>query len=78
MDVFSQWEEIDGVRFSWNTFPSNRTDAHKLVVPISCVYSPLKERANNENEGDSAPIPPIPYDPVVCRAPCRGILNPYW
>lgn len=61
----------DGIRFSWNAWPSSRTEATKAVVPISCLYTPLKEREDfTEN--------PIWYEPVTCKAPCRAILNPYW
>lgn len=62
-------EERDAVRFSWNVWPSSRVDAGKLVVPIACMYTPLKERPD---------LPPIAYEPVVCKAPCNAVLNPYW
>lgn len=67
-----QIEEKDGARFSWNVFPPTKADGGKLVVPISCLYTPLKERS-----GDSAcgPLPLLNYEPVVCK--CRAILNPY-
>lgn len=65
---FEEIEDRDGVRFSWNIWPVSRLDANKLVVPISCLYTPLKERQD---------IIPIPYEPVICKAPCRAILNPY-
>lgn len=39
-----------------------------MVVPIGCVYTPLKDRPNYE---------PLPYEPVVCKPPCRAILNPF-
>ena len=32
------------------------------------LYTPLKERAD---------LPPVLYEPVTCKAPCRAILNPY-
>lgn len=65
---FEEIEDRDGVRFSWNIWPVARQDANKLVVPISCLYTPLKERPD---------LPPIAYEPVVCKSPCRAILNPY-
>lgn len=65
---FEQIENQDGVRFSWNVWPVAKQDANKLVVPISCLYTPLKER----------PYSPVSYEPIVCRAsPCRGVLNPF-
>lgn len=67
---FAALEEQDGVRFSWNLWPNSRTDAAKLVVPIGCLYTPLKDKPE---------IPPVPYEPVVCKKQeCRAILNPYW
>ncbi|KAG2232178.1 hypothetical protein INT48_004106 [Thamnidium elegans] len=41
---FDEIEEQDGIRFSWNAWPSSRIEATKAVVPISCLYTPLKER----------------------------------
>lgn len=39
-----------------------------MVVPVSCLYTPLKERPD---------LPPICYDPVICsKGTCRAVLNP--
>lgn len=65
---FDDVEERDGVRFSWNTWPSSRIEATRTVVPIAALYTPLKERED---------LPPVMYEPVTCKAPCRAILNPY-
>lgn len=65
---YEEIEDRDGVRFSWNVWPVARLDANKLVVPISCLHTPLKERQD---------LAPIPYEPVVCKSPCRAVLNPY-
>ncbi|KAI7883721.1 protein transporter SEC23 [Lichtheimia hyalospora FSU 10163] len=67
---FDEIEEQDGIRFSWNAWPSSRIEATKAVVPVSCLYTPLKER-------DDFIENPIWYEPVMCKAPCRAILNPY-
>ncbi|KAI8333859.1 protein transporter SEC23 [Chlamydoabsidia padenii] len=67
---FDDIEEQDGVRFSWNAWPSSRIESTKAVVPIACLYTPLKEREDFAQT-------PIHYDPVTCKAPCRAILNPY-
>lgn len=61
--------DITGVRFSWNVWPSSRLDAGRTVVPISALYTPLKERED---------LPPVMYEPVTCKPPCKAILNPYW
>lgn len=67
-EFIQQNEDRDGVRFTWNVWPSSRVEATKLVVPLGCLYQPLKERAD---------LPPIQYDPVLCsRSTCRAILNP--
>lgn len=66
---FEEIEELDGVRFSWNVFPSTRLEASRTVVPIAALYTPLKERPD---------LPMLQYEPVTCRAPCRAVLNPYW
>ncbi|BEI90877.1 uncharacterized protein CcaverHIS019_0309470 [Cutaneotrichosporon cavernicola] len=65
---FEDIEDRDGVRFSWNAWPSSRIEATRTVVPISALYTPLKERDD---------LPPVMYEPVTCKAPCKAILNPY-
>jgi len=61
-------EERDGVRFSWNVWPSSRLEATRIVVPVGCLYTPMKARQD-------AP-PPLSYDPIRCNG-CGAILNPY-
>lgn len=60
---------IIGVRLSWNVWPSSRIEATRTVVPIAALYTPLKIRED---------LPPVLYEPVACKPPCRAILNPYW
>jgi hypothetical protein len=76
------------LRLSWNVFPSSRMvrldwdrvgyngvvtdgtqEASRLVVPIGALYTPLKEKPD-------APL--LHFEPVVCKAPCRSVLNPFW
>uniref|UniRef100_A0A3B3TTT7 Protein transport protein SEC23 n=1 Tax=Poecilia latipinna TaxID=48699 RepID=A0A3B3TTT7_9TELE len=67
-EFIQQNEDRDGVRFSWNLWPSSRLEATRLVVPVSCLFTPLKERPN---------LPPVQYEPVMCsRANCKAVLNP--
>lgn len=67
-EFIQQSEERDGIRFTWNVWPSSRIEATRLVVPVGCLYQPLKERTD---------LPAIQYDPVLCtRTTCRAILNP--
>ncbi|KAL9940559.1 hypothetical protein V8E36_000047 [Tilletia maclaganii] len=61
-------EDRDGLRLSWNVWPSSRVEATRTVVPIASLYTPLKERAD---------LPPVLYEPVTCKPPCRAVLNPY-
>ena len=63
-------EERDGIRWSWNVWPSSRLEATRMVVPVSCLFNPLKERPD---------IQPVQYEPITCtRHTCRAILNPLW
>ncbi|XP_072929744.1 protein transport protein Sec23A isoform X1 [Epargyreus clarus] len=67
-EFIQQNEDRDGIRFTWNVWPSSRIEATRLVVPLVCLYQPLKERPE---------LPPIQYDPVLCtRNTCRAVLNP--
>uniref|UniRef100_A0A7N5ZR15 Protein transport protein SEC23 n=1 Tax=Anabas testudineus TaxID=64144 RepID=A0A7N5ZR15_ANATE len=67
-EYIAQNEERDGVRFSWNVWPSSRLEATRMVVPVATLFTPLKERPD---------LPPIQYEPVLCsRATCRAVLNP--
>ena len=68
-EQWSDIEERDGIRLSWNTFPSTRMEASRLVVPIGALYTPLKEKT------DGTPL--LQYEPVTCKAPCRAVLNPF-
>ncbi len=65
-------EEKDAVRFSWNVFPPTKAEGSKLVVPVSCLYTPLKERPAETQFG---PLTRLNQEPVVCK--CRAILNPF-
>lgn len=68
-EFIAQNEERDGVRFTWNVWPSTRLEATRLVVPLGCQFTPLKERYD---------LPPLNYDPVLCtNKTCRSILNPF-
>ncbi|XP_063684775.1 protein transport protein Sec23A-like [Bolinopsis microptera] len=67
-DFIFENEERDGIRFSWNVWPSNRLEATRMVVPLGCTYTPLKERLD---------LPELCYEPVLCsRASCKAVLNP--
>eukprot|EP00439_Symbiodinium_sp_Y106_P048950 s2741_g6.t1 len=68
MDVRSQ-EQITGTRMSWNIWPSTRLDATRVIVPLGCLYTPLKE-----TEG----LQLVEYEPVICKGrDCGAVLNPF-
>ena len=64
---FLQLEDLNGIRFSWNVWPTNRIDAVACSVPIGCLYTPLKQIPNR---------PVLTYQPVLCNN-CKCILNSY-
>ena len=69
-DFITQNEIRDGVRLSWNIWPTSRIEATRMVVPLACLYTPLIEKDD---------LPPIQYEPILCsRHTCRAILNPLW
>eukprot|EP00002_Diphylleia_rotans_P012452 TRINITY_DN2436_c0_g1_i1.p1 TRINITY_DN2436_c0_g1~~TRINITY_DN2436_c0_g1_i1.p1 ORF type:complete len:759 (-),score=173.69 TRINITY_DN2436_c0_g1_i1:514-2790(-) len=61
-------EDRNGVRYSWNVWPSSRVEANRLVVPLGTMYAPLKKI-----EG----MPVLPYEPITCKGTCQAVLNPY-
>jgi len=70
--IKEQWSEIedrDGIRLSWNVFPSSRMESSRLVVPIGALYTPLKEKPDT---------PILQFEPVTCKQPCKSVLNPFW
>ena len=59
-------EKSDGVRFSWNAWPTSKIDDSRNIVPVSCLYTPFKELSTQ----------PLPYNPIMCTK-CRAILDPF-
>ena len=55
---FAAIEDRDGVRFSWNVWPTSRIESARIVVPLGCVYTPLKETTD---------LHTLPYEPVQVR-----------
>lgn len=53
---FTALEERDGLRWSWNEWPSSRSEASKCVVPIGCLCvrlaPPQVTRPRGKDEGD--------------------------
>ena len=66
-DVASS-EEASGARLSFHCWPSSRLEATRMVVPLGCLYTPLKQITH---------MPPaLEYDPIRCKG-CAAVLNPY-
>ena len=63
-DIISN-DEINGIKFVWNTLPRSREDATKIVVPIGFHYNPI---IKNEN------LALLEYEPLKCR--CGSIISP--
>ena len=63
-DIFSS-DEQNGIKFVWNTLPSTRSDATKIVVPVGFHYNPI---IKNEN------LSLLEYEPLKCR--CGSIISP--
>ena len=64
---FQQREFQDGIRFSWNFWPCNKISATRVVCPVGCLYTPLKEIEN---------MALVQYQAIACPK-CNTILNPY-
>ncbi|XP_031098503.1 protein transport protein SEC23 [Ipomoea triloba] len=64
---FVELEAIEGLRWSWNSWPVSKSEASGLVVPLAIMATPLM--AFNE-------LPVLPYDPLIC-SDCGAVLNPY-
>ena len=65
---FEEQEDTDGIRLSWNYLPGSKVEATRSVVPVSALYTPLREKAD---------LRVLQYEPVVCRTNnCRAVLNP--
>ncbi|XP_010274198.1 PREDICTED: protein transport protein sec23 [Nelumbo nucifera] len=64
---FVELEAIEGLRWSWNSWPASKSEASSLVIPLSVMCTPLMEFTE---------LPLLPYDPLVCSR-CGAVLNPY-
>lgn len=69
MDYFYQKEDTDGIRFSVNVWPANKTEQSRMALPLGCMYSPMKRGTY---------VQKVAYEPLQCKGNCRTYLNPYW
>jgi len=64
---FSEEETKNGVRFSWNYWPTTNLGANRIVIPLGAMYTPLKNIQGIAN---------LDYSPIVCKA-CSSMINPF-
>ncbi|KAI3469684.1 hypothetical protein Pfo_026347 [Paulownia fortunei] len=64
---FSELEAIEGLRWSWHSWPVSKPEVSSLVVPISIMCTPLMPFSE---------LPILPYEPLNCSQ-CAAVLNPY-
>ncbi|GLT78665.1 hypothetical protein SLA2020_501930 [Shorea laevis] len=64
---FNELEAMEGLRWSWHSWPTTKTDATSLIIPLSVMCTPLMQ---------SAELPLLPYDPLLCSH-CSAVLNPF-
>lgn len=64
-------EALNGIRMSWNVWPSTKLDAGKCHIPLAALYTPL----HGVGVGGH-PCTVLNYSPLRCRT-CRGVLNPF-
>ena len=84
-DQWSEVEDRDGVRLSWNTFPStrmvrsnpgtNKTTVLTAFQEASRLVVPIGALYTPLKEKPDTPF--LQYEPVTCKQPCRAVLNPF-
>lgn len=65
-------EDVDGIRFNWNRWPSSMADHERIVLHLSCLYTPLKEPQDSRYYYELQKIPT-----TCCRSTCKAVLNPF-
>ncbi len=63
MDVFSEKEEKEGVRWNWSKFPSSKSDASSLVCP-PVILSAIGTRLLRETQSGAwhTCVPKVSFD----------------
>jgi hypothetical protein len=67
MEQFRDLEDQNGIRLTWNVWPSSRIEASRLVVPLAALYSPLKRNAQYIHRVGDAAEPPYDICFIVCN-----------
>ena len=66
---FEGVENKEGVRLTWNYFPTTPEHEEKLAIPLAALYTPTRPV-----EG----LAQVDYKPVMCMEKnCKAILNPF-
>jgi protein transport protein SEC23 len=66
---FESIENKDGVRLTWNYFPTTPANEEKLAIPLAALYTPTRPV-----EG----LGQVEYKPIMCMdQTCGAVLNPY-
>lgn len=83
---WSEVEDRDGVRLSWNVFPTSRMvwldtldyDFQPLIFAqeASRLVAPIGALYTPLKEKPDTPL--LQFEPVTCKQPCRSVLNPFW
>ncbi|XP_057429430.1 protein transport protein SEC23 E-like [Lotus japonicus] len=60
-------EGVDGVRMTWNVWPSSKVEASKCVIPLAATVAVIRPHPD---------IPRLPYSPLRCKT-CTSALNPF-
>ncbi|KAK7272372.1 hypothetical protein RJT34_28916 [Clitoria ternatea] len=63
---FVELETVEGLRWSWNSWPSSKSEGNSLMIPLSIMSTPLT----------TTDLPLLPYEPLFCSR-CAAVLNPY-
>ena len=71
-DPIIKREDENGIRFSFNLWPTNRIDAVSSSCPFGCLYTPLKKLPPLEGQERA----PLGYEPSFCNN-CHAALNSY-
>ena len=59
-------EELNGIKFVWNTLPATRSDTTKIVIPVGFHYTPGQQNENMQL---------LEYDPLTCHK-CKAVISP--
>ncbi|KAF5736780.1 protein transport protein sec23-1 [Tripterygium wilfordii] len=66
---FVELEAIEGLRWTWHSWPTTKTETASLIIPLAIMCTPLMQSESSE-------LPLLSYEPLVC-AKCAAVLNPY-